>query len=794
MYFLAGDDMSKLTLLIFLALLPIAFADFDRPWENQGWISSNPAIFSYGIEVWWNLPLLHKPLDSFDYSQINNLNISDSARSKLNQSIISKNQANSNLQVCQAADNLKSLWYSSAIVIPVSTLIPITIEFMKISNCMSYKNNWINSVDSSLGLIEQGIDESESALDNARIHYNEIEFMGLCDENYTNTGSVQCLEIKSIFHTLDSNITEGNYGQYPLLLSYSKDLEAELRKPFPDLSILGSMAKLIWGEKSILALLEQVSLKANYAKTISESEFNSIIESAKGRKQLVTNEITKLKAQDLELISSAPSSFEVHGIGTIEDMFAEICEYDDDSAILLREAELERNRIFKRSYMANAISMASRADYYYENLLSNIDDLEQYSLDTLNQQEEEAAYELSETEKFLNSTGQSTTGVDLYNQAIDLYNSAESQSTTGKKFVAYSKAAAYARAARNQQDQSKELNLNSLLQQLEDLIERAKTDEINIVTETETLVLLDNLNPYQQEEIIRASIANILLKARVKYNDDLLETQTRIYDKLSLAEPFASDLYTDMERYEEGIFQADEINYPLAIGHLKELKENYVLIETTLDQYMSEIVGNSMSASTSPLIDAIYLDQPSNITLDMVLINDRNYGAENVPVKISFDRSLSFLYSDICFGREDVKSIHMEDAGKTLVIVFAKVDPFEAKRITMEKQATIAHTTGRKAESIGIGNDAAHISEVIDFQLDMNIPRLSFENGFQDTFIDGINPSRSLNAGKHQITSEKTIQDAYNEKIININSYRMGTNSKVEYTIEINLGCCTTQT
>ncbi len=779
--------MSKLALfLITLIVLSTCYASsFHRPWQNSTWVATNPAIWSYGLELWWDIPELSKTLDSLDIQKTGELNINGSAKTHVAQTVAYRGLANENKTQCMETDTLGLLWGYTAGGPGLGLFVNTLSEFSRISNCIAYRQNWIGATDSALCALEESVMTAENSLEKARTAYEEIEFMGLCNSEYTRAGSENCAEIQGAFNTLDANITEGRYGKYQLMLDYSQELDENLKEHVPDMSLFGTIMGLIWGDEGIVSSFDGISSKAEEAKSRSEAEFRSLSQSAEGRKKLVAKELKELEKEDVQLITGAPSSYEAHHAGTVSELYHDIQEREDKTSLFLADTILERNRLFKKNHMANAILGMADVDKAYAELIEEIEDLEEHARSVVGQQASEAESELEKNRKFVQSSAQSSESLNLYKEAERFYVEGEEAATLGKKFVAYSKAASYARAAQNQRLYEEELAIRSSLKELEELIKKAEKDEINVATEQESLKLLAKLQPYQVDGHVRSSIDSILLKAKIKYNDEILGIRERIYDKLSLAGPPAADLYTDLARYEDGIVEGGQISYPDAIGQLKKLKENYLALEDELEQYVGDIVGNSMSTTAVPLIENVWLDESSKITLDTVITNPRNYAVSSAAVKITLPTSIPFLYSDIVVGKEGVESLRMTDNDKSIMLVLSDVKPFETRRLMLEKQSAIAHTITKTSENHGLGGGVAHLMEKVEFQLDMDIQRLTLPESFAEGLIDGANPVRPLKEGKHELSSERTLDDAYSERIENIKSYKLGANSKVEYSIKI---------
>lgn len=779
--------MSKLALIfVCLALFSISQATFfQRPWENKTWIAENPHIWSYGVEVWWNLPKLNNTLKSTNLNSVKKFNLSGSVANHTDIAIIKTNQASSNLVACTEMTSLPVAGLSVAVP-PIGTFALFISEFTKISNCMAYRWNWIDSVDASLTTLEKSIEESEKSVQRARSSYEEIESMGLCNVSYTGRGNEHCAEMYSAFAAVDKNITEGAYGKYALLNVYTAELNSELTKAEPDLSNFGIMMGLVWGDDGIYHSFTELRLKAENSKQDAEQEFQLLQESASGRKAIVGTALKDLDREKLQFISSAPAGSDFRRAGAVNEIFSDVTQRENALAIKFEEMQLEGRRLFKKGYLGNAMTGMSEVDSGYAELVDDMSFLTDYATNATSQQKTEAERELKETEKHLASTVPNPESVALYDEAKIHFEAGKRATALGDQFVSYSEAAALSRSARSVRVYEEEFAVASSLAEFEALIKRAEKDDLNVVTEKESLKFLTKLAPYEIKDHIQNSVGNIVSKSKARYEDEIVETRKRITDKISLAGPQASDLYDELARYEIGIIEADEIIYPDAIGYLKQLMKDYTTTEAEADYYLAEITANSLALSATPLISNVKLDEPADITLDLVLTNTRQYSAENIAVEVELDGSLPLFYSDITVGKAEVKSLHFDD--ETLVLVLNQVQPFETKRITLEKQSVIMHTLEKKTSAKGLGGGSAYVSEILDFELDINVPSTTWSDLPEGSLIDGTSPQRPLVAGKHTLSYEMTVQDAYEEHIENINAYKLGLNSRIQYTLVINPG------
>ncbi|MBU0532730.1 hypothetical protein KKB44_04505 [Candidatus Micrarchaeota archaeon] len=770
--------MSKLALiLLWLVLFSISHATFPRPWENKSWVATNPHIWNYGAEIWWGLPQLHQTLESLDISDIEDFTIEEPTKKHLDNAIAAGTQADNNMARCIDLDILP--WTAVAIGGPITgPFILLIAEFSKASACMGYKSSWITTVDSSLSAIEKSTTEAERSIQSARQSYTDITFMGLCDSTYTYPGSEHCAEIENAFSAVDNNITEGRYGQSSLLNLYSSELDQELHKPSPDLSLVRTAIALVWGDNGIIFSFNNLKQKADASKQLAQQQYTLLEDSAKGRKDIVQKSLQELQKEKLHLITEAPSDASFRRVGTVSEIFSETFQREQDLAIEFEETQLESKRVLKKSYMKNAVTSMADIDDGYAELIEDLALLTDYASAAVLQQKQEAEKELGETEIYFQSTLPSEASVDLYHQAKFYFEDASTTTILGTQFVSYSKSAALSRAARSE-TYEQESSSSASLTELEDLIKRAELDDVNVFSEKESVKLLKKLESFETLPYILALVDNIIVKSRNKYESAILSTRSEILHKIELAGGSASDLYTDLEHYEFGIIDDDSIKYPDAIGQLKNLNTHYHDLELELDQHLTDIIANSLIVSATPLITNVQADEPADILLDILITNSQEYSTDNAKLNLNLP-SIPFFYSDISYGTENVQDLR--SSGRYLTIVLNHISPFETKHIILEKQSVLMHTIEKKISAQGLGDGSAQITETLEFELDIDVPSITAP---QNSLIDGDDPGRFLTAGKHTLYSEKTIEDAYTEEIDDITVYSIGINSQVEYDITL---------
>ncbi|MFH0884968.1 MAG: hypothetical protein V1861_04620 [Candidatus Micrarchaeota archaeon] len=768
-----------LAFLALAALIPVSMAEFPRPWENESWIAENPNIWSFGKAYWWNIGEFQKTLDSADFTSVSRIPLEDPAAGHISDAMKSAGEAEIHLSRCHA-DLILSLGY-----LPSFPSLAIISIFSESSACMAYSSDWRLSVDSDLLAIEDSIDASEKAVSEARAAYARMKYLGLCGTEYSGPGSEDCTMIESAFLSVDGGIAEGDYGKYVLIRQYSSTLESDLLNESPDLGESPTILGLVWGNDGVVKSFRNLRSSAQTSCQEAEKFRSEVAGSAAARKSSAASQLKALDSADAGKISRGPSGIGLENAGSIAERYSYLAVEIERLNALLLESRLQYSRTLDRGYLAKSISLAESSEQGFSELTREAELLRTEARYAVDEQREEAASEISKTEKAFRSVPPGKEAMELLDEAKTSYLSAESANTLGTGFERYSKAAALARAARNADSFAAEQNADVSVALLKSLIQRAEKDGINVVSEKENLELLALLSPSQASEAVQSSIDSIVAKARAKYENNLLERRLRISDKISLAGPAAADLYTDMVRFEEGLVENGVLIFPDSIGSLKKLDSDYANLEAVLEDYSSDTVGNSMSVSTNPIVPLAKLDEPSEIILDVVMPNPRPYEAAHVNAQIRMGDPFDFLFSEITRGQEGIDSIRSLEGGKTIAVIFTSVAPYETKRVTFVKKSIIAHTLERTIQAQGLGNGRAGVRERIEFNLDCSVSGLDAPEGMESALLDGSASNGIIPPGKHFLSSDRIMEDAYSESVENIRAYRIGTNSLIEYDVRV---------
>ncbi len=719
--------MSKLA-LFFIFFIALSFA-LDRPWENKIWILKNPNIYSYGIDIWWNLPEFQKTLDSIGFLEDEKI------------------PAYENYHICSR--NFTVFYYSGLGFIE---------SFSKISNCLDYKNNWILVVDKALDEVELSVTEEKKAKSELRGQFDRLRFLGLCNQNYSGKGSQYCNQMEMV-------LTDNNTA---ILLENSLlELEEQLENPVP---ILNQSHQIVSLNRKLISDYNNLSLLANISVKEAESELQRLKITTNERQNEIDDLLDTLENEKIYLVKDGSFGNSIVSVVSVENMyFDSLTEYNvlgDKRNRILIDSESK----FEQGHLANSIVGLQLLDEDLNLLYGNVNDLRILAKNTTDQQREAALEEISGA-----GPGLSPESKELLDRAENLILKGDSSKYLGDKYTFYRAAAESARQAQNSKSFSVQEGTNQKIAELERLISLAEMDQINVESEKSSLEMIKKLSDTDIDIHTESAISSIVAKSINQYGH-LEKERVAILDQIELSGDLALDLLTDLQKAENGIVENGRLMMPDSIGKLHELEEIYAYIQKELDFHISSIVANSMSTRCNPLFSSVKLDLPAEISLDLVLSNPREYQAKNVTVFIPCD--ISFDYSDL--STTEAVSIYYDNG---IYLIFPSVKPFEVKRLSFEKNSTIAYTHERKIESEALGDGVVRVVRVVDFELDFPIPHLELDPG-PDYLIDG-NPPGPLARGSHQLRSTEIINEAYILETRNIQSYKQGMNSIVEYNLDI---------
>ncbi len=790
----ATVNFRAFSLLVLLIIVGVANASqqLTYPWKNQSWVSSNPNILSYGGEYWWNLPEFDRTLASMQPNPFDLIHTSVAIPSGVAKSINQMSLSSSgNLTLASKYEYYCVLDLLAGLgAFPLFPSNVFVAAFSSNSNCVAYKSAWKSAVSNSLDAVDVSVRYADSRFQAVNSSYTKLLFSGICDKTYSGPGSENCAELSSAL------AAGGGYGKLALVHTYHSTLAKRLLDPSPDLSSIGTILALVWSDDGIIATLDRLEYLENTSLASAGAEYAYRVKSSESHKSSADSALSKLSNEKLWKITSSPKTNGIQHSGSVAERTLSLSKSKTELDQEFTAAKLEYLNEGKRGYLSNSLELLYGVDSGYSQLFDDGQVLLDDAVSTVSSEHDDAANEIATTNSRMGRTVAGNEARLLYDKATVAFADGDGLLVLGDRFERYHKAASFARAARVAGSYENDSVAKTSIATLNSLVQRAEADGIDVTSEKESLSLLQHYATTSAYGELEADVANslvesIVLKARAKYGYLFAAKRSSIIQRLLLAGSGAADLYTDLNRYEFGLVNdgSGTILFPEAIGSLRKLNDNYDLLSRTLDGYTKEIAGNAMATTAMPMVSNVSLDAPATISLDIVLHNPYQFNASNVAVPISTYSGVQFDYSDITLGREFVKSISQEKSnGKfdsnVLLISLYSVAPYDVKRIRLEKSDVVAHTLSRSASAEGIGNGAAHVVEQMQFLLDIPVS----SSGFllpQNVLVDGATSPPSYSVGKHTLSSDRLVDDAYDESEDGVVAYPLGTNSMVEYTITI---------
>ncbi len=764
--------------ILAIVAVSFCFGHLQNPWDCAPWVSSNPNILSYGDELWWNIPELDKTLKSSSLDGAEHLQTSGAAEKALSDSMQAADKAGVDRELCYM-EVLASIG-----VFPTVPASPFLLAFSKSSSCSAYERDWKGSVAALLDAVDETMLSADAAVLHARAQYDEIRFLGLCNPEYGGPGSEPCPELASAFASADGQIREGDYGKYALMRGEYEAIARNLKAAAPDLSPAPRLLGLAWSGDGAIASFGEAGAMAQSARKAGEAEYDMRLNAASARSSASRGRLEALDDDGLMAMDRAPASGLAYSPGTIKERLITLRKRQESLDTALSEAKLKRRQTNEQGYLAAAIILAKASEDGHLSLAEDCARLKSDAEIVLAQQRDDAQEQISSAELLIGgSPGPEASS--LLEQARSAFAKGSAAGNSGAAFALYSKAAALARSAKGAKAFNETVQEASSLSELDSLISRAERDGIEVVLEKERLSLLRRTPPPDADSQADSAIRAIISKAEMKYGVALMDARKRILDKISLAGPDAADLFGELDRYEAGTVADGAIIYPDAIGSLKRLSADYMVLEGQADEYMALVVGNAMSASVQPSFGLVELDVPSDITLDIPLSNPRPYNVSSADVRVSIGHAIPLMYSDISSGKDGVEGVRSADGGKTVVLAMSGIKPYEVRRVIFQKSLLIARTIRTREASTGLGNGAALTAADIDFELDMDVPALHVADSHDSLEIDGRAAAGPLSEGRHSLHAERIVADAYSESVTGIRAYRNGVGSRVEYEIRI---------
>lgn len=812
--------LQSVLIKVLLFLLILSFCAFgyktyiEHPWEDVWWKDNNPEIYEGTFEKWVWTPF--KIDSSLYFLRLGNITTADLDPAESGLVANAKNaRANATAMRKKCAEEMDYLErlpevkeyrenYSMILapvpIVWVATWVKIQFDasseeykhaVLMEQYCSEYGTHWESTMSISMDALASSMDKVDSEYLAIRASFDKANHSGICDSDYTGAGHTDCLDVKSALTVIEGNSTEGSYGTFNMVRKNLDGIRDEVKKSQPSMVNYSKTMNLIWQDEGVLDTLKELKKDSDTAFKDADGEYNSTLWDLEIRKKSVEDKIKKLDGKEnIKLVTSAltiKGTVGASATGTIIDRFEKLEDIDENASKVFKSAKTAYTSTGTHGYLKNAIKNIKTANSSYTSLEIALPVLESDAKQVVTDEKAEAEKKISEAKSLVGS-GATSEAVRYNLQEAEKHMSAGKNATDlGNKFKNFNLAAGFARTAiSKQKNQSfnESIELKALKAELQQMINDAKKDGLSTDSQQKTLDSIKDEDYYWVKSELLKAENELVAMAKLEYGW-LEEKRAELLKKIKLVGGDADDQLTNMAKEERGfVSSSGKIDYRKGLGKLKGLADTYASVEKVVNGYMDDIVASSLMAEAEVFVDSVALDTPSNITIDILIINTDQYTAQNVKKNVKLPVSVDLMYTDIVNSSEFVGSVLMASSNSA-TLYLKEVKPFARQRIVFETTETIAHTTKVKRTAAGLGDGSASVEEQIDFKLDSAVNSLTVPERMENVRIDGWPAGRALSKGKHTLTARYRVEDAYNESIQNIKVSPVGLNSQVTYDVVI---------
>lgn len=635
-----------------------------------------------------------------------------------------------------------------------------------------FAQSWIEAADSAHRLIRKDMNRINMNYSRLLDIYSEMEYSGVCYENYTGIGRQLCSEVKSVLKD-----TAQGRGMFALskVIFYNFVSNISQREEPPDFSSVPLLHKKMFEIWSYVNSTEE-SWNFTVERVVNESEKRvsralSLIEETQPLFHRAERE--KLYMIDFSVFFlGEDSNTTVVDFGSVSHLY-NVSVKKRENALALAEnvTDILTSEIKQRGYLRDAWELSKKAEKEAQEMKSYISLALQRAEDSVNFLRSRVVEKMSEAEAM---------GVNV-TLAREYFNEGESSNTLGDKFFYYSEALSALNDAMLSFTPPMDIEGNESIQRylskIQDLLDRAEQDGLDVSYERSMLDFILN-NP--DESIISrlVEIENSVLEKAMNAFSDLPVKREEIYSFISRAKGYFDYLLPEIESAEAGIVFNGIIDYEKGLGRLSHLREVY-------DNVLREIY--SRMEESMPLSVEVDLDLPPSVEVGeevyvhgyIYVYNDNPFTSKQKTVEIDFPFDLDD--GDI----SGVEGVAYSDSMLTLRI--PQLGPFESLVAEISTVKVFADLTITSTLSEGRDGNAYIIEEGL---LDLNVPYVISFSDYDTVYIDGraygsVANLKSFEPGTYSFTSNRVVEGAYSVRKENISTEEVGSKVHVSYTMEI---------
>ncbi len=607
-------------------------------------------------------------------------------------------------------------------------------------------NAFLNLMDDYINMLNACTDVADLANSDLNFKKNEfdtlyynITYLGVGEPEYTGPGSDIFSNIvnEKIWQNQTSNLSyfvRADYNRNGLLVEVSENLTT-----FDNLNqFVQNTYKFVnevnTGKRDMEELLNDINTDLNTKKQLYNSKLSKI--------KTYQNKIDKQKLYLIEIgYISTESGFSLNISSDIDNANKEIEEAKNDFIIAENKINYKPKYWVKDAYMNlnDALYKLTNVEQTFESILSN-------------SQEVVSKLRVLVIEK-RDKLKENNFNVDEINNEIE---AGDKANTLGDKFVHY-KRALYMMETISPSNQ--EIDLQNVISEVDDLIQRAKQDGLDTTYEENMLNYYLDLddNNLKKEGLLEIKIS-LINKAEHKYSI-LKDYYNQINYYLSLdKEGKLSSFKNQFNMYNNMWIDEGYFSYSKGLGSLDEIKKGYENILNGIKDEISEL-------SNGILIDLFLpskiptVNEEINLDGSIQITNPFSFELKNIKKEIEVPISLHS--SDL-----DYKNIQM--SGKKITILISSLKPYSTFTIHIHKTFVWVEMDKHLKSRIGINGET---SELYDVLLDIKEPTNSFylDKTYEWCYIDGKNRTNverlnRLEEGLHEGTCMLNKEGIYDIK------------------------------
>lgn len=650
------------------------------------------------------------------------------------------------------------------------------------------EKNWKDAMNNAMDALEESEEIMLNAEDEARKAYEEAKFAGLCNEDYNYAGNRECKNVQNAFNIIDSGeANEARYGQINAVKKDILTLNAGLIEN-ANTTFYPKIMKTIWKGNGAIATLQNLTKTAKEAKTSADNYYRALLENTEEIKLKAEEVYEEASNERLEKITEEKifqSGEDISGrIGKISERFEELKKEKKEADWTYSDGKSKYAANTIQNYLANAINKMKKANSSYADIEKKSTILLEDAKDVVENKRATAEATINKVREQMKRQNYGDKLIDeKLEKAQNALRDAEKQNTLGGKYEKYAEAIYLANAVAPTKSADYENAYSKKIAEIEYLLNNARQDGVYVDDLKEELEFVKSNRPENEMSILDSIKNEIEERIKTKYYD-LEDKRRELEEKLKAAG--ADDLLEEMRDAERGLINPDgSINWLAAVGKLNALNNKYEAIKNEFEadkEKVNAALANQLVVEPSLIMPPVKIDEATEITYIVSIRNPKNYGGEELAVKVPLTGNFNFYYSDITDGADDV--LNVQTNGRDLVITLKSIDAFGKKTITFKKKTVLATTRSTETKASGIGYERARVQEKTVFQLNVDNAKIALEN-IEGTKIDNGDPTRSFAAGVHTITKDYVMENAYKEERTNAQVSTTDTKATVAYKITI---------